>query len=256
MTKVLSIMAILMIAVSVQARKISDYVVHHRIAGSSTNEGTWDNDYIQLIPRAGHPLSAGDIKINDKLKKPAQESRCPADGLEPEIRESNLNSASSEYKLKTTVTFVSDRLLAVSISEDASCVGTAHPSSGVSSTIYDRNLGKAIDISTGLPVKEDDYLTALPAFNQLVLNKMSKQAAKEKAKAAREGYHDCDDSYEDLKFNLSGIALSSKVISVNLATVHANQACEFTTVIPLEEFLPIAIRGSVLEELAKAASKK
>ncbi len=248
MTKALSIMAILVVAVSAQARNVSDYVVHQRIKGFSATQGHWDNDYIQLIPRAGHPLSAGDLKINHQLRKPAQEGRCSADD--------SIMADASEFNQTTTVTFVSDRLLAVSISENASCAGAAHPSGGISSTIYDRNLGKAIDISTGLAVKEDSYSAALPAFDKLVMNKMAKQAAKEKA--ARAGNHDCDESYEisDMKFNLSGIALSSKSISVDLATVHANQVCEFTTVIPLEEFLPIATKGSVLEELAKAASRK
>jgi len=247
MTRALSIMIILMIAVSAQAGKVSDYVVHQHIAGSSKSEGKWDDDYIQLIPRAGHPLSAGDLKINDQLRKTARDGRC--------LAYDNALSHYSKFNQTTKVTFVSDRLLAVSISYDATCAGAAHSSSGVSSTIYDRKLGKAIDISTGFPVKKDDYSVALPAFNKLVIDKMSKQAAKEKV--AR-GDHDCDETYEtsNLTFYLDGIALSSQSISVDLSTAHANQVCGFTTVIPIAEFLAVAPKGSILEELAKAASKK
>ncbi len=50
MTKALSIMAVLVVAASAQARKVSDYIVHQSVTGSSATQGHWNNDYIQLIP--------------------------------------------------------------------------------------------------------------------------------------------------------------------------------------------------------------
>lgn len=93
------------------------------------------------------------------------------------------------------------------------------------------------------------HFVAIPVLHRLVL------AAKEKAS---HGDHSCDVDYETsrLNFNLDGVAISSKAIFVDLSTPHANQVCDFTTVIPLVKFLSIASKGSVLEGLAQAAAKK
>lgn len=231
-----------------RAAKVSDYVTYQRNTGSSPTQGKWDLDFVQLIPRPGHPLSSGDLRINAELKKAADEGMClPSDDAK--------EAGFSESSTSTKVTFVSDRLLALTTSYDVSCAGAAHPSNGLSSVIYDRALGQAIDISTGLPVTDSGSTATSKAFKLIVLREMAKKAAKEKA--AR-GDHDCDQEYDaaNLSFFPDGIALSSKSISVDLSTAHVDQACGFTTVIPLSKFLPIAKKGSVLEELAKAAAAK
>jgi hypothetical protein len=181
------------------------------------------------------------------FKKNAQDGICEASESE--------ESKYSESNQHTNVTFVSDRLLAISVGYDVSCAGQAHPSGGNSAQIFDRELGQAIDISTGLAINENTSTTASAQFNKIVLNEMAKQAAKERA--ARQD-HECDEEYQrsNMHFFYDGIALSSKAISVDLSTAHVDQACSFTTVIPLEKFAAAAKKGSLLEELVKGAIRK
>lgn len=244
MKVLLTVLAFALVAPSVHAQSsVGGYVKHSRLKGETRKNGKFNVDYVQLIARAGKPLSANDLKINKAMAKAARESLC--DG-------GSVGGMTSEVNITTDVTFVSDRLLGLSQGYDITCAGAAHPSFGSSATLYDRASGTEIDIRTGKEPSYDEESedANLKAINAVILGELKKQAALDKAER---GDDDCDSSYESISFYASDITLTSKALKVQSSEAHVSMACQINVSIPLAKFEGVAT--GLLAELVAGARK-
>jgi hypothetical protein len=239
-------LGVFMTCLSLSSFASSPYVKHAKIAGNNQQHGKFSIDYVQLVERNGRPLTAADKKINRDLKKMAVDSLCDRGSEGP---------MTSEVEMTTAVTFVSDRLLALKISGQYSCVGAAHPDGGNSSAVYDRKIGQRIDIITERAPYSDQASTKNEeSVRSFILAEMVKQAQIEKAKR---GDNECDDRYDPntLSFGSDDLFVTPKAIIVQSAEAHVSMACQFETTIPMIQFTSLALPGSLLSQLAYGAGQ-
>lgn len=216
------------------------YFTHHKIESKDSPLGEWSIDYVQLKALPGKTLTPQQIQVNNLLKSSAE-------GAVPDTQDSS--SGQSSVYIKTDVTFVSSRLLALDISYDTYYAGAAHPNAGVSSSIYDLSLGQEIALSTGLPVGPYGEKIESPEFKSLAIKKL---IAKASADPGLEG--ECMEFYDEASLEFLNVSLSPRSVTVSPSFPHVAKACEISVAIPMRELKSVAKPGSLLEELIKGAN--
>lgn len=253
-TSLIAFVLLAVLAPGAHADSVKNYVRHFAVKGQSKTQGTWNNDYVQLIARPGHPLSAADKKLNATFASDAHQAVCLAPSSADE------DGSSSDYETTTAVTFVSDRLLAIDVNENVSCADAAHPDSETSSHLFDRKTGQEIDIRTGAKIDDTGKVPAqTSAIDKVLTDALVAQAKIEKAARAKDGDSSCDDEYT--RENLSGfgpydISVNSKGLSVQLSPAHVDAACGFAVQVPYAILAKVAPKGSLLAELVAGATKR
>lgn len=216
------------------------YFIHQKIQSSGGPTGDWSIDYVQLVPAAGKKLTPQQQEVNAKLKA-AAEASVPDEG--------DGSYGKSDVTIKTDVTFVSPRLLAIRVNYDSYYAGAAHPNAGVTSSIYDLSLGQEIALSSGQPVGQYGEKIETPEFESLVTQKLISAAASDTGMD-----EDCKGFYTKDELEYVDISLSPKFITVQPSFPHAAKACEVSVQIPMKDLKNVAKPGSLLEELVKGAN--
>jgi len=247
-----ALFTVLALAVAVNASAATKLTFSHvkmkSEAGSATEKklGSFDIDFIQIAAAPGQKLSPAQIKVNQLMREEAKNLPC---GVGAEGTDDLSNQS---VFMKSNVTFISPRLLAISRGLDTDC-GGAHPDSGSISKIFDLETAQEIDIRTGKAPNYDSPTATQKAVDAVIMAAMKAQAKKEIASLGADD--ECSQTYSDLSFYTTDISLTPKALIVQNDEPHVSMACQFKTTIPLTAFSKVAPKGSLLAELAAGAAK-